>query len=426
MAIADVPTVAQQRSRPIPRATSSVPPPTRDLLVEDFLVKYGRKKKTVFAFSSGDVSLQWQKEPLKASLLSMTPNQSQAAVGAFKQLLLFMGDSTAPILTPRSVLIGNVVSAGTSIREIRDEIFLQICKQMTNCPSADTVVEGFKALVICASAFAPSREFAPYLSSWAVRSLNTMPAHDPMQASTHTLQSCIMLKRFFQFRLRYTIEVGPLMRPTTVPVVDDVAHKGVRSHMIMFGGNLQWIMKLQAEEGLTLGVPQALHECLRALANPQARTLKGIFRTAAEKHQVQREKEVMLSGTYDLLDADLIVVADLLKAWLRELHPPVIPIYRQCIDVAEQPDACLDLVMKRLPKENVRVLAMLTRFLRDLARSADQTGMDVDNLATVFAPNLLRDETPAGTNVKELANLARVSATFVGNLIRGWPQRDNE
>lgn len=417
----------------------------------------------MFAFSSGDVSLQWQKEPLKASLLSMTPNQSQAAVGAFKQLLLFMGghgqanecdarpdalwsregDSTAPILTPRSVLIGNVVSAGTSIREIRDEIFLQICKQMTNCPSADTVVEGFKALVICASAFAPSREFAPYLSSWAVRSLNTMPAHDPMQASTHTLQSCIMLKRFFQFRLRYTIEVGPLMRPTTVPVVDDVAHKGVRSHMIMFGGNLQWIMKLQAEEGLTLGVPQALHECLRALANPQARTLKGIFRTAAEKHQVQREKEVMLSGTYDLLDADLIVVADLLKAWLRELHPPVIPIYRQCIDVAEQPDACLDLVMKRLPKENVRVLAMLTRFLRDLARSADQTGlgatlvavqrvltcmarMDVDNLATVFAPNLLRDETPAGTNVKELANLARVSATFVGNLIRGWPQRDNE
>jgi len=92
--------------------------------------------------------------------------------------------------------------------------------------------------------------------------------------------------------------------------------------------------------------------------------------------------------------------ASLLKAYLRELTPPLVPynLYDSIIEIEEnvrdpeQKLAKYKLLESSLPQENRDTLMYITQFLHELADNAAETKMDIPNLSVVFAPNLLRPQ----------------------------------
>lgn len=103
---------------------------------------------------------------------------------------------------------------------------------------------------------------------------------------------------------------------------------------------------------------------------------------------------------------DASVPASLLKSWynhdfniidslirLRDLSDPIIPheLYDFCIKNAEDGTKALT-VIQHLPEFNLNVLQYLIHFLQIICDPKNEpvTRMSVNNIAMVFAPNILR------------------------------------
>jgi hypothetical protein len=145
------------------------------------------------------------------------------------------------------------------------------------------------------------------------------------------------------------------------------------------------------------------------------------------KRQTQRcSSGRPLAGVLDVADVapvDVHVFACLLKQWFRELPEPLWPrdLYNQALELADDAQGTLKL-LQCLPNLNRLVLGYLVRLLQVLSAPANvsHTKMDECNLATVWAPNLLRaslaDE--AKLDAGQLFENTRKEMAFVRTLIR--------
>ena len=103
---------------------------------------------------------------------------------------------------------------------------------------------------------------------------------------------------------------------------------------------------------------------------------------------------------------------------LRDLTDPLIPqeLYNYCIQNAESPDRAL-LVLSKIPPENRDVLDYLISFLQIVADPANQpvTRMSINNIAMVFAPNILRCPSD---NLQVILENTKNEQAFVRTLIQ--------
>lgn len=147
---------------------------------------------------------------------------------------------------------------------------------------------------------------------------------------------------FAVWRFRKTIRLRPMIRPFELEEVNRITEKGVPSSMVLFGGSLELIMSLQEAEGFTSKVPYILEgaysslirsarfssviaACIEAILKLGGQHVEGIFRKAADKLEVFQLRERIESGSYEMVNMDPLVPADILKLWLRELSPPLFP-----------------------------------------------------------------------------------------------------
>ena len=148
-------------------------PPTHSALRRQFaLDKFGRIKPphmfsprfpaTISLAQSG--LLRYQHEPIHTSLtLLQSADARRAAVKTFRNILAFMGDR--PLSKP--VALGaEVLSLGAATPELRDEILLQLCKQLSGNPSLASATRGWVLLYMCLCTFHPSDEFENHFELW--------------------------------------------------------------------------------------------------------------------------------------------------------------------------------------------------------------------------------------------------------------------
>lgn len=94
--------------------------------------------------------LKWQKFPIRKSLLRLTRKDNTTAVQIFATIRMFMGEQATK--TPRELLSKRVCSTGLSCPSLRDEIFLQLCKQTNANPNLENAIEGWKvwfSFIVC-------------------------------------------------------------------------------------------------------------------------------------------------------------------------------------------------------------------------------------------------------------------------------------
>ncbi|CAM9958348.1 unnamed protein product, partial [Hapterophycus canaliculatus] len=131
---------------------------------------------------------------------------------------------------------------------------------------------------------------------------------------------------------------------------------------------------------------------------------RAVLREALDhgKHVCWDPAEERRGGQSDGLRlTDVNMVAQLLKAFVRELPEPLIPfsVYGKVVAIAKATGVADDRwvqamknILWAIPNANYNCLRFLFEFLREVATHSATNRMTSENLAIVWAPNLLRPQ----------------------------------
>ncbi|KFP51427.1 Rho GTPase-activating protein 24, partial [Cathartes aura] len=167
----------------------------------------------------------------------------------------------------------------------------------------------------------------------------------------------------------------------------------------IFGQKLEDTVRYEKRYGNHLA-PMLVEQCVDFI---RQRGLKeeGLFRLPGQANLVKELQDAFDCGEKPSFDSntDVHTVASLLKLYLRELPEPVIPYakYEDFLSCAkmlskEEETGLKELVkqVKSLPAVNYNLLKYICRFLDEVQSYSGVNKMSVQNLATVFGPNILR------------------------------------
>ncbi|NXN09917.1 RHG24 protein, partial [Indicator maculatus] len=167
----------------------------------------------------------------------------------------------------------------------------------------------------------------------------------------------------------------------------------------IFGQKLEDTVRYEKRFGSRLA-PMLVEQCVDFI---RQRGLKeeGLFRLPGQANLVKELQDAFDCGEKPSFDSttDVHTVASLLKLYLRELPEPVVPYakYEEFLSCAkllskEEEMGLKELVkqVKSLPAANYNLLKYICRFLDEVQSYSGINKMSVQNLATVFGPNILR------------------------------------
>ncbi|KAB0801536.1 hypothetical protein PPYR_05890 [Photinus pyralis] len=361
--------------------------------------------------------LSWSSRSLTRPLLASSKPYARQALEMFRQVQMYMGDRKArPGISLNSLLV-EIITVSYTQCVLRDELFLQLCRQTTENPRRESLLRGWELLTIALSFINPSPTFQPALLGYLNRhrdptfarcfpDVARWPIH--VQVSHYATVACQRLER---------IGVGG-KRIARRPQPDDVESARMQIFQAsLFGNTLREVMQLQASRWPTRRLPWPQVELSQQVLRLHGLSTEGIFRVSADVDEVARLKAQM--DRWEISEpSDAHVPANLLKLWLRELYEPLIPdsLYSECVAEPMTGRRACDLVM-RLPTLHRLVLCYLIRFLQTFNKPevVQHTKMDASNLAMVFAPNCLRC---MASDPRTIFDNARKEMTFMRCLIQ--------
>uniref|UniRef100_A0A8C9SNG7 Rho GTPase-activating protein 39 n=1 Tax=Scleropages formosus TaxID=113540 RepID=A0A8C9SNG7_SCLFO len=345
--------------------------------------------------------LAWSSEPIKKPMI-VTADRAvkKEAVEVFKLIQMYMGDRKAR-LDPLSVA-HEIVVRGWSSQGLRDELYIQLCRQTTENFRYDSLERGWELLAICLAFFPPTPKFHSYLEGYICRHM------DPLNDTKGTVCFHIFLIILFSgvagvaissyakhcHRKLQKAALAGAKKGLQKPSLEEIAH--ARSAIFspsMFGSSLEEVMALQQERYPDRQLPWVQTRLSEEVLGLNGDQTEGIFRVPGDIDEVNALKLQVDQWRIPTGLEDPHVPASLLKLWYRELEEPLIPheFYEECISYYDNPEAAVNVVLS-LPHINKLVLCYLIRFLQVFAQPANVavTKMDVNNLAMVMAPNCLR------------------------------------
>uniref|UniRef100_A0A672LCD4 Rho GTPase activating protein 22 n=1 Tax=Sinocyclocheilus grahami TaxID=75366 RepID=A0A672LCD4_SINGR len=167
----------------------------------------------------------------------------------------------------------------------------------------------------------------------------------------------------------------------------------------IFGQRLEETVQYERKFGPRLA-PLLVEQCVDFIRE-QGLDEEGLFRMPGQANLVKELQEVFDCGDKPQFDSntDVHTVASLLKLYLRELPEPVVPFckYEDFLNCAqllakdeEEGIRELGKLVSTLPAANYNLLKYICKFLDEVQSHAHENKMGVQNLATVFGPNILR------------------------------------
>ncbi|XP_017874223.1 PREDICTED: filaggrin-2 isoform X3 [Drosophila arizonae] len=366
--------------------------------------------------------LSWTAEAISRPMLALSRDKAdkKTAIELFKLVQIYMGDRKARMgMNLNSVAI-DIIVASLPQQQLRDELYVQLCRQTTENPKRESLIRGWELMAICLSFVPPSPTFQPTL-------LNYVNRHRDPSFATGFLEVCkwpihVQISHYATVCCRRLDRIGSsgrrLAKKPTVDEVEQARQQILRNSM--FGNTLSEVMDLQKDKFPTRKLPwiqTTLSEHVLLLNGKQT---EGIFRVSADVDEVNCMKSRL--DRWDVPDyknnmVDAHAPASLLKLWYRELYDPLIPddYYEDCVNT-EDPDKAKEIVNK-LPQINQLVLTYLIHFLQQFSNPevVACTKMDSSNLAMVFAPNCLRC---TSDDPKVILENARKEMSFIHVLIQ--------
>ncbi|XP_029025495.1 rho GTPase-activating protein 24 isoform X2 [Betta splendens] len=167
----------------------------------------------------------------------------------------------------------------------------------------------------------------------------------------------------------------------------------------IFGQKLEETVRYERRFGNKLA-PMLVEQCVDFIRQWGLQE-EGLFRLPGQANLVKELQDAFDCGEKPSFDGntDVHTVASLLKLYLRELPEPVIPfsLYEEfltCAKLLSKDDEMgkkeLRRLVESLPPVNYNLLKYICRFLDEVQSYSGVNKMSVQNLATVFGPNILR------------------------------------
>ncbi|KAF4085423.1 hypothetical protein AMELA_G00118170 [Ameiurus melas] len=167
----------------------------------------------------------------------------------------------------------------------------------------------------------------------------------------------------------------------------------------IFGQGLEDTVQYEKKFGVRLA-PLLVEQCVNFIRE-QGLDEEGLFRMPGQANLVKELQDAFDCGEKPQFDSntDVHTVASLLKLYLRELPEPVIPFckyddFLTCAQLLakDEEEGLQELgqQVKTLPSANYNLLKYICKFLDEVQSHSGENKMSVQNLATVFGPNILR------------------------------------
>ncbi|XP_061666960.1 rho GTPase-activating protein 22 isoform X2 [Syngnathoides biaculeatus] len=190
----------------------------------------------------------------------------------------------------------------------------------------------------------------------------------------------------------------------------------------IFGQRLEDTVQYEKKFGPRLA-PLLVEQCVDFIRE-RGLDEEGLFRMPGQANLVKDLQEAFDCGDKPLFDSntDVHTVASLLKLYLRELPEPVIPFckYEDFLTCAhllakdeEEGVQELGKQVSTLPLPNYNLLKYICKFLDEVQSHSNENKMSVQNLATVFGPNILRPKMEDPVTIMEGTSLVQHLMTIL-------------
>ncbi|XP_003278210.1 rho GTPase-activating protein 22 isoform X3 [Nomascus leucogenys] len=184
----------------------------------------------------------------------------------------------------------------------------------------------------------------------------------------------------------------------------------------IFGQRLEDTVHHERKYGPRLA-PLLVEQCVDFIRE-RGLTEEGLFRMPGQANLVRELQDSFDCGEKPLFDSttDVHTVASLLKLYLRELPEPVVPFARyedflSCAQLLtkDEGEGTLELAkqVSNLPQANYNLLRYICKFLDEVQAYSNVNKMSVQNLATVFGPNILRPQVEDPVTIMEGTSLVQ-------------------
>ncbi|GAA6220007.1 rho GTPase-activating protein 22-like isoform X3 [Lates japonicus] len=201
----------------------------------------------------------------------------------------------------------------------------------------------------------------------------------------------------------------------------------------IFGQRLEDTVQYEKKFGPRLA-PLLVEQCVDFIRE-RGLDEEGLFRMPGQANLVKELQEAFDCGDKPLFDSntDVHTVASLLKLYLRELPEPVIPFskyedFLTCAQLlAKDEEEELGKQVSTLPLPNYNLLKYICKFLDEVQSHCSENKMSVQNLATVFGPNILRPKMEDPVTIMEGTSLVQhLMTVLIREHNRLYSGRDQE
>lgn len=126
--------------------------------------------------------LAWSSESIKKPMIVTSDRHvKKEACEIFKLIQMYMGDRRAKA-DPLHVAL-EIATKGWSMQGLRDELYIQLCRQTTENFRLESLARGWELMAICLAFFPPTPKFHSYLEGYIYRHMD--PVNDTKGKAQH-------------------------------------------------------------------------------------------------------------------------------------------------------------------------------------------------------------------------------------------------